>query len=140
MRSCQGSECRNLLKTPMKLPNLVVSSMKTNNPLPVLRAASTLSTAALCHHIVENLSTSCRKEKPRNSKTPPSIQKETPRNTFSDTPSETQKLQNSYFWGISLVFSGHVFSICCFRGVRMWGWYFGPIWGGGGVFYSVADQ
>ena len=42
-------------------------------------------------------------ESPEIQKYPPSYKKETPRHTFSDTLSETQKIRNSYFWGVFFV-------------------------------------
>ena len=85
---------------------------------------------------VENLLISYRIGKPRNSKITPNIQKKRlPENTFSKPP-ETQKIRNSYFWGIFLVF----FRSRVVEGIRMSGWYFWPFLGAWGVFYSVADQ
>ena len=62
--------------------------------------------------IVDDPSTSYRIGKPTKCKnTHQHTQHETPRNTPSYTPWNTQKIRHSYFWGIFLVFSGYFFDL-----------------------------
>ena len=84
---------------------------------------------------VENLLTSYRIGKPEIQRYPPTYENETPRNAFSDTPPETQKIRNSCIIGVFfLVFSGYFFSRSpVVGGIRMLGWYFWPFFFGGGL-------
>ena len=79
---------------------------------------------------LDNPSTSYSIGKPTKCKnTPQNTKHETPRNTPSNSPWNTQKIRNSYFWGIFLVFSGYFFDplpsgeFVCRAGI------FGLFWG-----------
>ena len=81
---------------------------------------------------LENLSTSDRKiGYPRNSKIPQHTKKRLPEIPFQIPTPETQKIQNSYSWGIFWYFRG-IFSISCCRGnsdVRVVFWAYFGVWG-----------